>query len=107
MLTLDEVNLFEAQELAGSHGIDLQPLFPKDPEPDGQFDTVIYDLDHWPSERRAQIVAELSQRPLHRQVVVRSYHLEETEARALCQNGCTVLDRLGPHVFAKLTRDDR
>jgi hypothetical protein len=100
--SLDPVNEHLALELAESFDDTLCPLYPKDGPPDGLFDAVIYDLDHWPADCRRGLLAGLCQEPPPCPVAVCSYNLDEGEIKALNVRGVAVFTRLGPDVFRAL-----
>jgi hypothetical protein len=102
LCTLDEVNEQQARDLAGRFGDTLCPLWPKDGPPNGQFDAVIYDLDYWPADSRAKLLAELREDPQHGPVAVCSLNLDEAEIKPLAVRGAAVFMHLGPDVFQSL-----
>jgi hypothetical protein len=75
-----------------------------DPAPDSQFDAVIYDLDSLPSDRREEVLKELSHRPPSHISAVHSFNLEENDAVALRQSGVAVHRRLAPELFHELAQ---
>lgn len=103
-MTTDPLNEEDAGQLAGAAGLTLHLQFPKDPAPDGQFDVLIYDLDHWDPERRAETVAALTREPLLHPVAVHSYQLREQQITALRDNGVLVCRRLEPDVVVQLAQ---
>src|SRR2546421_5263746 len=92
MLTLDDTNLDNAQQFAANHGSTVQGWLPKDGSPNGRFDALVYDLDHWTCNRRdrARLVCDLSTHPPAVPVAVHSYALEPRQVRALRRNGVLV-----------------
>jgi hypothetical protein len=103
-LTTDEVNEQLAVDLADEYGASLHVLSPRDPAPDGEFDGVLYDLDHLPpSQRQKLLSALLAGSPLDR-VAVHSYSLEECQIDTLRAHGVDVHRRLEGAVFQSLCR---
>jgi hypothetical protein len=86
-LTTDEVNKDLALRLAAQWDVTVCPLEPRDPPPDGQFDAVLYDWDHWPADRRPRTLTPASARPMRQPVALHSYGLEQEQARALRRGG--------------------
>jgi hypothetical protein len=102
-LSSDEVNRHLAGRMAAACGETLHLLSPKDPPPDGRFDSVLYDLDSMPAACRETILAIALARPPTRPVAVHSYNLD-MHADALRDNGVVVTRRLGPVVLRALCR---
>jgi hypothetical protein len=92
-LTTDEVNKNLALRLAAQWDMSLHPLEPRDPPPDGDFDAVLYDWDHWPANQRPSALDGAQERAA-RPVALHSYSLERDQARALRRSGVLVFDRL-------------
>ncbi len=106
-LTTDEVNLHLAEEMAAACGLTLCPLAPKDPPPDGEFDALLYDWDHWPAEQLREVMAELLGGGLPHAVAVHGYNLGDGRAEALRQHTVAVYRRLQPQVLRFLRRAAR
>jgi hypothetical protein len=99
-ITLDEVNLALADELAEKCGAVLCGLTPGDAAPNGSFDAIAYDLDHLPQEERKRIIAELLANSTVTPVAVHSYNLDEEAAESLRKRGVGVFHRLEEDLFA-------
>jgi len=83
------------EELTGECGAQLVSWLPRDPSPDGQFDAVLYDLDHLPAPERQQTLAELlAGRGPHGRVAIHSFTLEDAQMEALRRRGVGVFRRL-------------
>jgi hypothetical protein len=93
-VTLDEVNLAVAGELAEECGAALFAIYPAEAAQNGSFDAVIYDLDHIPAEEREQIVAELLTCGPGTPLAVHSYNLDEKVSESLRKRGVAVFRRL-------------
>jgi hypothetical protein len=103
-LTTDEVNKDLAVRLAAQWHMTVCPLEPRDSPPDGEFDAVLYDWDHWPADRRPRAVTHASARPLRQPVALHGYGLEPDQARALRRCGVLLFARLEPRTFLELQR---
>jgi hypothetical protein len=103
-LTTDEVNADLARQMADRFDVSLHLLSPKDGSPDGEFDAVLYDWDHWPVGRQREVMAELLGGSLPHAVAVHGYNLEDAQAEALRQHTVAVYRRLQPRVFQFLRR---
>jgi hypothetical protein len=103
-LTTDEVNKDLALRLAAQWDVTVCPLEPRDSPPNGEFDAVIYDWDHWPADYRPEALAGTSARPVSQTVALHTYGLEEDQARALRRIGVLLFDRLEPGTFLELQR---
>jgi hypothetical protein len=103
-LTTDEVNRYLAEGMAAACGLTLCPLAPKDPPPEGEFDAVLYDWDHWPARQRREVMAELRAGCPPHVVALHGYNLEDTQAEALRRRTVGVYRRLQPRVFRFLRR---
>jgi hypothetical protein len=99
LLTTDPVNAHVARKHADGA---LDVLFPKDPPPDGRYDAVIYDLDHWDPARRQAVLHGLLNNPPRRKVAVVSYQLRPKEVRGLRRRKVGVFKRVGPRLFRAL-----
>jgi hypothetical protein len=88
--SLDEVNLWEVAHLAQEAGARLWPLGPRDPEPNGEVQGVLYDLDSLPAERREAMLTALLSAEVRRPTGVHCYNLSETDIRTLIRNGVAV-----------------
>jgi hypothetical protein len=106
-LTTDEVNLHLAEEMAVACGLTLCPLAPKDAPPDGEFDALLYDWDHWPAAQLREVMAALLGGSLPHAVAVHGYNLGDGRAEALRQHTVAVYRRLQPQVFRFLRRAAR
>ena len=106
-LTTDEVNLHLAEEMAAACGLTLCPLAPKDAPPDGEFDALLYDWDHWPAAQLREVMAALLGGSLPHAVAVHGYNLGDGRAEALRQHTVAVYRRLQPRVFRFLRRAAR
>jgi hypothetical protein len=100
-LTLDEVNLALANELAEECGAVLLAISPMD-APNGLIDATVYDLDHLPPEWRKQILGELLANTALTPLAVHSFNLDEEETEALRNRGVVVLRRLERCLFTEL-----
>jgi len=98
-LTTDEVNLDLAGDLAAACGVTVDIWSPRDPETDGQFDAVLYDLDYLPTAHRQAVLLRLLSGPVSHAVVVHSYNLEPDQEEALRARGVAVYRRLGRGLF--------
>jgi hypothetical protein len=98
-LTLDEVNWHLAAQFALACGAELEQVLPKDPEPDGRFDAVLYDWDSLPPRQREQFLSRLLAGPLLCPVAVHSYNLDEDRVATLRRHGVAVHARLETEVF--------
>jgi len=103
--TTDEVNPDLARRWAQMCGCQVIPLSPHDPLPNGDFDAVIYDLDHLLPPLRQQVLTTLLSGPLHGPVAVHSYNLRQRQADALRARGVMVRRRLEREIFARLRRE--
>jgi len=103
-MTTDEVNEGIAQQLADAHDVTLHTFWPKDAVPNGEYDAVIYDLDHWPCEQRSQFLADLQENHRACRVAVCSSSLKTREVQALGPSRVTYFRRMGPKVFCILCR---
>jgi hypothetical protein len=103
-LTTDEVNKDLALRLGTQWEVTVSPLEPRDPPPDGEFDAVLYDWDHWPVDRRPQALTDTSAQPMRQPVAVHGYGLEQEQARALRRSGVLLFDRLESRTFLDLQR---
>jgi hypothetical protein len=88
-LTTDDVNLDWAAQTASECGAPLAPFPPDCVMPNGAFAAVLYDLDHYDSQRGQAVLTELLSRPaplpgLH------GYSLGDKEMAALQANGVIV-----------------
>jgi hypothetical protein len=102
-LTTDEVNLHLAEEMAAACGLTLCTLDPRDPPPDGEFDALLYDWDHWPAEQQREVMAELLGGSLPHALAVHGYNLGGGRADALRRHTVAVY-RLQPRAFRFLRR---
>jgi hypothetical protein len=103
-LTTDEVNKDLPLRLAAQWAVTVCPLEPRDPPPDGEFDAVLYDWDHWPEDRRPKARTHAPAGPITHLVAVHSCGLEPHQARALRRSVVLVFDRLEPRTFLELHR---
>jgi hypothetical protein len=103
-LTTDEVNKDLALRLAAQWELTLCPLEPRDPPPDGEFDAVLYDWDHWPADRRAEMLTHTAAGPHRPPVALHGYRLGRAQARALRRGGVLLFDRLEARAFLDLQR---
>jgi hypothetical protein len=103
-LTMDEVNLNLAEEMAAACGLTLCPLSPKDSAPDEEFDAVLYDWDSWPADRKQDVLAQLPAGRRACAVAAHGYNLGDCQAKALRRNAVAVFRRLQPRVFRSLRR---
>lgn len=103
-LTLDEVNLSLARLFAERNGDRLREWHPKDGPPHGRFHALIYDLDHWVSDRQEfrKLVQALSTTPLDRPIAVLSGNLDDAEVQDLQANQVLVFPRLSAELFEQL-----
>ncbi|HEV3262018.1 MAG TPA: hypothetical protein VG013_34525 [Gemmataceae bacterium] len=98
-LTTDEVNMDLAGNLAAACDITVDLWSPRDAEPDGQFDALLYDLDYLPTAHRRAVLVRLLSGPVSHPVVVHSYSLEPDQEAALRARGVAVYRRLGRKLF--------
>ena len=103
-LSTDEVNQDLAQRMAEECGVTVYCLSFRDPPPDGRFDALLYDWDSLPQQKRQEIMAELPCGTRPCPAALHSYHVEDKEAKILCQRGVLLYDRLEPEVFRGLSR---
>jgi hypothetical protein len=103
-LTTDEVNKDLALRLAAQWHMTVCPLEPRDPPLDGEFDAVLCDWDHWPTDQRPKTLNGASATSVRRPVAVHSYGVEKHQARALRRMGILFFDRLGPRTLLELQR---
>jgi hypothetical protein len=103
-LTTDEVNKDLALRLGARWEMTVCPLEPRDPPPDGEFDAVLYDWDHWPADQQPKAVTHARAGALRQPVALHGYCLEQEQARALRRSGVLVFDRLGSRTFLDLQR---
>lgn len=100
--TIDEVNQHVAQRLANRAGVELDIRSFQDADAAVAFDAVLYDVDFFPADRRQTLLADLAAHRRAEPIVVHSYRLSGTEARALRRQGVIVVRRLRSSVFARL-----
>jgi hypothetical protein len=101
----DEVNQSTVEELTGACGAQVVPWQPRDPSPDGQFDAVLYDLDHLPApERQRTLAVLLNGHGPHCRVAVHSFNLEDAEVKALRARDVGVFERLDGGVIRWLLK---
>src|SRR5262245_40461602 len=93
-LTTDEVNQELALEMAQQCGITLCPVWPRDSQPDGQFDGVLYDWDYLPVQHQQQLLAELLSGLAPQPAALHSFNLPEDLAKALRERHVAVHRRL-------------
>jgi hypothetical protein len=103
-LTTDEVNKDLALRLAAQWDVTVCLLEPRDPPPDGQFDAVLYDWDHWPADHRPETMTGGSGDSIRYPVALHGYRLEKGQARALRRKGVLLFDRLEPKTLLDLYR---
>jgi hypothetical protein len=103
-LTTVEVNKDQALRLAAQWEVTVCPVEPRDRPPDGQFDALLYDWDHWPADQRPRTLTPAPAGPLRQPVALHSYGLEPHQARALRRSGVLVFDRLESRTFLDLVR---
>jgi hypothetical protein len=100
-LTIDQVNLDLARQLAVQWGAALEPQEPRD-LPAAPPDVMLYDLDCLPDDLRQRTLAGLLARPVASVVGVHSYGLDDAQVERLARNGVVVTRRLGPALFLLL-----
>jgi hypothetical protein len=103
-LTTDEVNKDLALRLAAQWEVTICPLEPRDAPPDGQFDAVLYDSDHWPADQLAKALSGASAGSDRRPVALHGYGLEQQPARDLRRSGILLFHRLEPRTLLELQR---
>jgi hypothetical protein len=103
-LTTDEVNKELALRLAAERQVTLCCLEPRDPPPDGEFDAVLCDWDHWPADQRPKGLDDVPARPVGHALALHGYGLEQDQARALRRRGVLLFKRLEPKTFLELKR---
>jgi hypothetical protein len=103
-LSTDEVNKDRALRLAAQWQVTVCPLEPRDPSPDGEFDAVLYDWDHWPADRRPKGLTHTAAGPRRQLVALHGYRLGQAQARALRRGGVLLFDRLESRTFLDLQR---
>jgi hypothetical protein len=101
-LTTDEVNKGLALRLAAQWEVAVCPLELRDPPPNGEFDAVLYDWDHWPKDRPPETGASAGS--VRRPVAVHGYGLAKEQARTLRREGVVVFDRLESRTLLELQR---
>jgi sugar/nucleoside kinase (ribokinase family) len=96
-LSLDEVNIAVAQQLAGAEGVDLRPIEPRDLDGlDGA--PVVLDWGSIPKEERQKLLARGNV------VAVHGYSVDEDLAGSLPERGILVCRRLSRKLFKDLAR---
>jgi hypothetical protein len=103
-LTTDEVNKDLALRLAAQWEVMVCPLEPRDPPPDGGFDAVLYDWDHWPADRRPKALTDTLPGPFGPRLALHGYSLEQEQERSLRRSGVLLFDRLDSRTFLELQR---
>jgi hypothetical protein len=101
-LTVDEVNQDLALRLAADYGMTLSPHTFRDLPPDGQFDAVLYDWDHFPLSEQRKTLARLLDGPLFCPVGVHGYNVPEPQVEALRKKAVVVFHTRQPEVFLLL-----
>jgi hypothetical protein len=102
-LTIDEVNIDLAFRMAAQCGASLCVLSPRDGAPDGKFDGILYDLDYWPMDWQAKVLASLLEEISPTPVAVHSYNLRAEQVDALRQKGVAVYRCLEPEAFRRFS----
>jgi plasmid stability protein len=100
-LSTDEVNQDLAARLAADCRVVLDPVLPRDPAPNGEYDAVVYDLDSWPQPERGEVLSRLAN-DTHHAVAVHSYSLEDDQVEAFRGQGASVHRRLDAEIFKVL-----
>jgi sugar/nucleoside kinase (ribokinase family) len=96
-LSIDEVNIALARQLAGACGIDIEPIEPRDlPALDGA--RVILDWDSIPAEDRDRALQRCNVRAIH------GYSLDDARAGFLPERGILISRRLDRKLFEALIR---
>jgi hypothetical protein len=103
-LTTDVVNEALARQLAEQNRIMLYPLDPRNPQPYGLLEAMVYDLDYLPDDLGQLILNELLAGPTLRVVGVHSYNLVDAQAGALRQRGVVVCRCMDAELFQALRR---
>jgi hypothetical protein len=101
-LTTDVVNQELALRLAASQDDQLEVIWPRDEQPNGCFDAVIYDLDCLPPPLRQQLLTDLTSGGAPWPAAVHSYALKDKQIRALLRRGVIVRRRLRATLFRLL-----
>lgn len=102
--TTDFVNLNLAREWAEECGASLEQAFFKGRAPTNSPDAVLYDLDYLPPDNQREILATLTNGPLHHSVAVHSYHLADELLAALQARGVIVGRRLEKGLIERLRK---
>jgi hypothetical protein len=103
-LTTDEVNLDGAAQTASECGAALAPLPLEGVMPGGPYAAVLFDLDHYDSQRGRAILMELLSRPTPLPVGLHGYSLAYEEMAALRANGVVVSQHFDPEMVRTLCR---
>jgi hypothetical protein len=103
-LTTDEVNKELALRLAAERQVTVCCLEPRDPPPDGEFDAVLCDWDHWPADQRPKGLDDVPAAPVGPALALHGYGLGQDQARALRRRGVLLFQRLEPKTFLELKR---
>jgi hypothetical protein len=90
-LSTDEVNKDLALRLAAQWEVTVCPLEPRDPAPDGDFDAVLYDWDHWPTDRRPKVLTHTAAGPIRQPVALHGYSLGRARRGRCAAAGCSSL----------------
>jgi hypothetical protein len=99
-LTTDAINQDRAFQLAESCGLLLLPLEPRDGLLEGEFDGIVYDLDHLALLLHpGQILPNLALGNALICTAVHTYNLDGHEADALRRLGIAVYRELQPELF--------
>jgi hypothetical protein len=93
-LTHDEVNTAFAKRYAAKHKLRLTPTAVKDFIGTVGSDFLILDLDHLPSECKADLLREAEEGMVSPAIAVHSYHLSDEEIAVLESAGLVVSKRV-------------
>jgi hypothetical protein len=86
-LTTDEVNKNLALRLAAQREMTVYPVKSRDLPPDGEFDAVLCDWDHWPANRRPKALTQLSAGPIRHPAALHGYGVDQEKAPTLRRRG--------------------
>ena len=106
-MNTDEVNEALAEQMAVACGAVVRTVLPKDPARDGQFDTILYNLDDVPRAERSVLLEELRLGRPHSPANVHGYDLTDEQVRTVGQSGIAAGRRLSADLVRSLCRAAR
>lgn len=102
-VTNDPVERFSLRDFVTNapmpfNSIEIDHLSYYDPPPDGQYTSVLYDLDNLPDGERSRVLARLIQGVSHR-AAVHSFNLSDDTIEKLKEKGVKVYRRLTSNIL--------